>query len=247
LYKADEWARGELRDGFPLGSLELEGWKGGQLRSDKGHLQRKFTATDKSESPSAFVVEALVGNSTDDAQKQLLVWLAGRQAPEPAASAQERDLNIGDVGYLGLAGPRRDTIAWLAFVRGNVAVRIRNANFRANPELDLGAIARTLDESISQRSSAEPGVPTIEKLSSDKRQVRAGDVVRLDVAVADPAGGMPHIHWVVGGTGQGYVEADQDNTWYLHTTGAGDISLVLEVTGSTGTFAEKEIKISVTK
>ena len=73
----------------------------------------------------------------------------------------------------------------------------------------------------------------------------AGDVIRLDVQVVDAGGGTPHLQWVVGGPGQGYVEKKDDGAWYLHTTAPGKIRLTLEVTASTGTFATKSIDLSV--
>lgn len=246
LYEADKWPRGPMRDGIPLGSLELEGWKGGPLRSNSGHLQRTFTAGDKAEK---IVIEAFVGDSVEQAHQQLLSWLAGRQSTIPAPRAQDRELKIGDVAYLGLAGVGNQTIGSIAYVRGNVAVRIRNADPGSHPNIDLSTVARSLDEKIAAREAlgdnAKPQAPTIEKLSPEKASVTAGEVVRLDVAVNDPQKGTPHLQWVVRGNGQGYVEPNQDNVWYLHTTGPGEISLALEVTGSTGTFASKETKISV--
>lgn len=249
LYEADKWTKGAARDGFPLGSLELEGWSGGPLRSDSGHMHRKFTAAGKREKPEAILIEAFVADSVDRAQQQLLIWLAGRQAPDAAPRVQDRNLKIGDVGYLGLSGAERQTIAWIAFVKGNIAVRVRNADTRSQPALDLAAIVRTLDEKISSRpalaENAKPPVPTIAKFASEKQEATAGEVVRLDVTITDPARGTPHIQWVVGGPGQGYVEAKKDGDWYLHTTGAGQISLSLQVTASTGTFTSKQIKIAV--
>jgi hypothetical protein len=76
--------------------------------------------------------------------------------------------------------------------------------------------------------------------------VSAGDVVRVDFRVIDPAGGTPYLEWVVSGPGQGYVEQHEDGGWYLHTTAAGKIELALEVTGSTGTFARETIELAVT-
>ena len=73
----------------------------------------------------------------------------------------------------------------------------------------------------------------------------AGNIVRLDVRVVDPGTGVPHLQWVVGGSGQGYVEKKDDGAWYLHTTAPGQITMTLEVTASTGTFVRKSIELSV--
>src|SRR2546428_7704623 len=54
-YQAEKWPKGVLRDGFPLGSLELDGWQGGALQSDSGHMKRKFTKADATEKPAAIV------------------------------------------------------------------------------------------------------------------------------------------------------------------------------------------------
>jgi hypothetical protein len=115
--------------------------------------------------------------------------------------------------------------------------------------LDLTAIAKEVDRIIISQPTLAPGAklrrPEIAKLDWQKRELVAGDIVQLEFEVIDPAGGKPHLRWVIGGPGQGYVEMKNGGTWYLHTTGPGRISLSLEVTGSTGTFSSQTILFDV--
>ena len=43
---------------------------------------------------------------------------------------------------------------------------------------------------------------------------------------------------------RGYVEQRPDG-WYLFTTGPGEVTLTMEVTASTGTYAERSIELEV--
>ena len=248
-YRADEWPKGATRDGFPLAAFVLEGWRGSAFRSDAGHLKRVFRRTEKSEVRSGFLIESFVAENAQAAHKVLLTWLAERQAPTAAEAARDRDIDVGDVGFLAVSQGDNPTLLWIAFVRGNVAVRVANVNARVQPKLDLATISGKIDATISERKAlpagATPPRATISKLVSAKRKATAGDVIRLDAQVVDPGGGTPHLQWVVGGAGQGYVEKQDDGAWYLFTTGSGKITLILEVTASTGTFTTKSIELSV--
>jgi hypothetical protein len=249
LYEAEKWPKGSSKDGFSLGTLVVEGWKGGELRSDSGRLQRRFTATSREGKEQTILIEALVSDTVEKSHEQLLIWLAGRQAPDLAPRGQDRDMKVGDVAYLGLAGAQGQTIAWIAFVRGNIAMRVKNLDPKSQADVDLARVARAIDENISSSTALAPGAkpryPTITRFTCEKERAVAGEQLRLDVAISDPAGGTPHLRWVVGGPGQGYIEAKDGGAWYLHTTGPGQISLGLEVTGSTGTFVAKRIQLTV--
>ena len=69
-----------------------------------------------------------------------------------------------------------------------------------------------------------------------RRRFRQGDL-------AGAYRSTPHL--IVGGPGQGYVEANANGVLELHTTGAGAITLTLELTGSTGTFVRRSVDIAV--
>ncbi len=252
MYKANSWPKGALRAGLPVGSLEIDGWKGGALRSDAGHVTRRFTAdkhrkaNGRAKAP-AFLVESLVANTVELAHAQLVTWLASIQSPVPASRSRDRAVDVGEVGFVGTSGAGINTIAWIAFVRGNVAVRLSNCDPRTHPDLEMGSVARAIDKEIA--APLAPGtkipLPTISRLACEKKRAVAGDVLPIEVEVVDPMGGTPHLQWVVGGPGQGYVEQDADGVWQLHTTGPGVITLSLEVTGSTGTFVVSKTELSV--
>jgi hypothetical protein len=248
-YEFEGWPSGPRRDGIPLPSLTLEGWTAGPLRSDRGRIRRRFDAEGELRG-RAFLVEAYVADDAGGAHQVLLSWLAGRQHPAPAARGSDRNLHIGDVAFLDVVRADGEAAAWIAFARGNVAVRLTNLDTRAHPDLDITTIARRLDGAVAARAELDPGAPlprpTVTGLAAPKAAVSAGDVVRVDFRVTDPAGGTPYLEWVVGGPGQGYVEQHEDGGWYLHTTAAGKIELALEVTGSTGTFARETIELAVT-
>ncbi len=248
-YTPEFWKTGQMRDGFPLASLELAGFRGGALRSDHGHMSRSFFPADApADAPPAFLVEALVADSVPEAQDALLLWLAGLSSADLAPRDSDRDLSFGEVGFVGPSGAGAKAFSWIAFVRGNVAVRVVSFDPRATPDLDLAAPTKAIDTGISARAPLALGAPVpkpeIAKLTVEKKAVVAGEAVKLDFTVVDPAGGQPHLAWDVGGSGQGYVE-ERDEGWFLFTTGPGAIELSLEVTGSTGTYAEKAVELSV--
>jgi hypothetical protein len=245
-YGAAEWKKGPRYVGFPLASLEIPGWTGGPLRSDAGHLRRKFVANGDAVPAPAILVGAYVGDSAEAAHRQVLNWLAGFQSPDMLPRAEELDLRMGDVAFLGIS--REKIPVWIGLARGNIAMFVANTDSRAHPQLDLTAIAIALDKvAASQKqldSEGELPVPKIERFVPATSTVKAGEVVPLDLTISDPAGGVPHVQWVVGGPGQGYVQA-RDGAWYLHTTKAGTISLTVEVTASTGTFSSRKASILV--
>ncbi len=249
LYRNRSWPRGELRDGIPLAALALDGWIGGELQSDAGLLSRPyFRAGNESQSPS-FVVEARVADTVDETHGTLLGWLAGLSTDRKMPEVREWNVPAGEVGFLGPAGAGPRAISWIAFVRGNVAIRVLAVDPQSDPELDMGSIARSLDAAILARrplpAGALPGRPVITRFTPAKTSVVAGERIRLDVATNDPDGGRAHLEWIVGGPGQGYVEAAPNGSFVLHTTGPGKLTLTLAVTGSTGTFARRSVDITV--
>ncbi len=246
LYGAASWSRGAPRQGIPLAALTLEGWAGEELRTHSGLLQRSFAANDGA---PAFVVEAIVAEDAARAHDALVDWLAGLTSVRKMPAASEWGLSVGDAGFVGPSGADPRALAWVAFARGNVAVRILAVDPRRTPAVDLGAIAEDVDAAILARellpAGQKPLVPVIDRLVASRSEVTAGERVALDLHVVDPYGGKVHVEWVVGGPGQGYVEAAADGTLHLHTTGPGSLTLTAEVTGSTGTFATRSLQIAV--
>ncbi|MEM7305604.1 MAG: hypothetical protein AAF682_02985 [Planctomycetota bacterium] len=246
-YAAAEWTAGPARDGFTLASLELSGFRGAELESQKGHLSRSFFAADAPEGASpAFLVEGFVGDDAAQAHELLVQWLAGLSSPKLAPRTEARGFSVGDVAFVGPSGAGPRALSWVAFTRGNVFVRVVTFDPRATPTLDLAAVSAAVDGAISSRKALQAGAavprPEVSSFRAAAKDVVAGDSVRLDFTAVDPAGGEPHLTWSVGGTGQGYVERRADG-WHLFTTGPGEIRVTLGVTASTGTYAESHVTL----
>lgn len=243
-YAQPAWPRGETRQGLP-NALALPGWTADPLQSERGLLTRSYRRAE-AEAPS-FVLETFVADGAPEAQELLVGWLAGLQSAQRMPSAREAGLAVGDAGFVGRSGAGPRALAWIAFVRGNVAVRVSACDATREPELDLAAVAAAADLAILQAPLQEDGgappKPEIRALAAPRAAAAAGEVLRLTVDVADPAQGAPHLQWVVGGPGQGYVERSAAGHWEFHATGPGAVTLALEVTGSTGTFARREIAL----
>lgn len=245
-YDAETWPRGVLRQGLPI-DLQLEGWSADPLRRSDQLLLRSFRRAGAAQ-PS-FILEFIVTESVRNSHDELLTWLAGVQSPERKPTTSDFGVDVGDIGYVGRSGAGPRAVSWIAFVRGNVAVRLVAMDPRREPELDLGQIGRRVDAAIVARKALPEGAkldrPRIDALSADRSTVIAGEQVRLNLDVIDPAQGQPFIEYAVAGQGQGYVEREPDGFHYLHTTGPGPIVVTAAVTSSTGVVAERSIDIRV--
>jgi len=245
-YAADEWPQSARRAGVALGELKLDGYTAGPPRHIAGRITREFQG--KGELPP-FLVELEVRASAADAHDVLVTWLAGLAGAKKAPTASELKMPVGDAGYVGLAGPGPGAISWIAFARGNLAVRVLAPDPKQWPLRFLGAVAQAIDEKIEAQPALGAGdalpVPTIERLRADRTEVAAGDAVSLELDVVDPSGGTPSIAWSVGGEGLGYVEK-RDGEWKLFTTGPGSLWVEAEVTGAMGTTTTKRIELQIT-
>lgn len=247
-YGLSSWPRGALRSGFPNEPF-LPGWVAGALQAERGLLQRSFRHASAPEGAPVFVLETCVEDSAEGAHARLLDWLAGVQSAETMPSLATLGLAFGDVGFAGRAGAAPAALAWIAFVRGNVAVRVLACDPVREPALDLGGIAALVDQSARSAPELEagrvPAKPRVERFAPAEAEVVAGSAVRLDLALVDPAAGEAHLEWIVGGPGQGYVERATDGSWRFHTTAPGSVTLILEVTGSLGTWTRHEARLEV--
>lgn len=247
-YALSSWPRGVVRSGVPCEQV-LPGWNAGALQAERGLLQRSFRRATAPEGAPVFVLETVVEDTAEGAHARLLDWLAGLQSPETMPSLTSLGLSAGDVGFAGRSGAAPAALAWVAFVRGNVAVRVLACDPVRDPGLDLGGIATLIDQSVRAAAALEsgrvPAKPRVERLAFAAPEVVAGAVVRLDLLVVDPDAGAPHLEWIVAGPGQGYVERSADGAFEFHTTAAGSVTLILEVTGSTGTWTRHEARLDV--
>jgi len=131
-----------------------------------------------------------------------------------------------------------DRIAWIAFTRGNVAIRLVCLDPRAASYPPMARIAVEIDRLILDQpilvSPDQVRGPSFVEFNLSRSSCVAGQVVPLTLLLADPAGQPAALYWVVGGPGQGYVEQDKGGGWFLHTTKAGAIQLTCHALGARG-------------
>jgi hypothetical protein len=239
-YDADAWPAGEAHPGLPLASLRFDGYHGEAVTFTAGApaVTRFADATGE----PRFLVEVSVCDSASGAHNVLAGCLSYISSPRPVPSAAELGIAVGDAGYVGRAPAGR--IAWIAFVRGNIAVRLSCLDPRAEPHPDMAGLAGTVDRLILAQpvlAAGEPvGRPSVVRCLPARSVCRAGESVSIDLEVLDPGGEPAAIQWEVGGPGQGYVEKDNSGRWVLHTTREGSIRLTCRVLGALGTTANSE-------
>jgi len=244
-YEAAAWPSGPARTGLPLMAITADGYVGGPAELLPGAQVLRRFADD--EGVERLLVELSVRHTAAEARTVLLEYLASVNSPHPVPEASGLGLAVGDAGYVGRAPGKR--IAWIAFVRGNVTVRLVCLDPQADPHPEMAAIAAGIDRLVLEqpaRADAGPGPRiAITALACSRRQCVAGEVVPLQLRLsAEPAA----MRWVVGGPGQGYVERDDHGVWQLHTTKHGAIDLQCHVLGPNGytdsgtTHIEVEVK-----
>jgi hypothetical protein len=249
-YDAASWQRGERRAGLALGAVELRGYAGGAVEhAHPGPLQRSFA---DQAGENRVLIEAYVENDAAGAEQRLIWWLTHVSKPGLVPTAASGNIPVGDVAYVGWSAPQpappaQRRIAWLAFVRGNVAVRACCLDPGANPHPDMAAVAQTVDAAILGEPvvAAETPLPrpVLERFTA-RAQCTAGDVIPLALKVTDAAGTAAP-RFVIEGPGQGYVEQDAKGTWQLHTTRAGRTTVHLHATGARGLVASSKLVIDV--
>ena len=248
IYAVDAWQLGAMRDGVTLGSVQLPGLRGAEMRPKGDLVMRTFTPADAPrDAAAALVVEVRVGASVEAAQDQLVLWLAGLSSTQPAKRDSEYGQSLGQAGFVGPAGSGPAAFSWVAFAEGNVAVRLLNVDPQTYTTLDLPKLAASLDAAITARAPLALGaalpMPEVAKLAAPT-QVVAGAPVKLVVQVVDPVDGTPALAWNVGGEGQGYVER-RDDGWYLFPTGPGAATVTLTAVGSTATVVQRTLDVAI--
>lgn len=228
------WTAGERREGLAAAALELPGWTGGAFRLVGDRVVRAYAVTgtspDAAPGATSLVVEVEVAESPQRAHDVLAEWLAGRQAPVPARRAPTIGIDVGDVSYAD--APDGRTPRWVAFVRGNVAIRILDVAVQGEHP-DVGALARALDGEAQRGMPLAPDTalprPALPHLHLSEERVVAGDVVTLELELREELAAP--LVWTVGGPGQGYVERGPDGEWRLHTTAPGALHLTCAAIG----------------
>jgi len=249
-YGADAWPAGARVDGVPLGTLELKGLRADALRTDGTRVFQTYVGADAPADARAILrLEARVCDDVATAHATLVSWLAAQQSPEPTPRAEAFGARLGEAGYVAPAGAAEGAVSFVAFVRGNVAVRVLNVDLLGSPELDVLGAAKAIDTAIAARPKLEldatPARPDVATLTATATTVAAGASAKLDVLVVDPLGGAATLVWNVGGEGQGYVERRSDG-WLLFPTAPGRLEVKLVAISSLGTVAERTLAFDVT-
>lgn len=247
IYKPEVWPKSDRHAGFDLARLTVPGYIGETVIGHDGLVTRRFlTAEDRKPS---FQVELYVRDEAKAAHEDLLEWVASVSAKKLVPTGEQLDMAVGDISFVGPSQRPDNRPLWIAFTRGNLAVRLSAQDLRRPDAPDLVGITRRIDRGITSQKALPAGVavprPVIEAFACSTTECTAGDLVALELDVVDPAGGVARPSFVVGGPAQGYVEMDSEGVWQLHTTGPGAMTLIVEVMGSNGTFDTRRVMLEV--
>ncbi|MEW6745526.1 MAG: hypothetical protein AB1486_22465 [Planctomycetota bacterium] len=254
-YEFDTWPKGVARAGLALAALDFDGYRGEPLELEPGGMitrhYNRVTGEGSTLEGAGVLVESTVADTVEAAHRQLLAYLAFVSSPKTLPTTAASGIAAGDHGYVGFSGAGPDRIAWIAFVRGNVAVRLVCLDPRERAYPDLRTMARHIDAAIEKMPALERGSypprPAIHRLAATANVCRAGETVGLDVQVIDPLGGEPVLRWEIGGPGQGYVEKNSEGGLALTTTAPGTLRLTLFAAGSNGPQTSRSLTIEVVK
>jgi hypothetical protein len=249
-YSADQWTRGERRDGFALGDLTLTGLTGGETEFRGDLVVRTFA--DAAGTPRV-LIEMTLGDRIGAAHAALLRHVAYVQSTKTLETLAQRGIRAGDVGYIAYGGQDGSKVAWIAFVVGNLEFRVVNLDADAPGAADLVPLV----ERISATAMAQPVLgagevmhrPTVTSFAADRTTVPPGESVLLDVAASDGNNGAPRLDFAVAPIrqGGGYVEQDDQGRWRFYATAAGRVTISVRVLGKNGTTAEKTLDLTIAK
>lgn len=251
-YRSGDWRRGERKAGFDVGSLKIHNFDGSAVEViGDNALARRFTATGAAK--PLYLIESNVYEAVADAHEKLAEILAFVSSPGTLPTMRASGHDVGDIGYIGYSGAAPGRIAWLAFVRGNITVRVTNLQTSESPAIDAAAVAKLADNAIlaapTLLDTQSLPKPAIDNFTFDKNSVVAGKIVKINFSVSGVTG-EPNIDWITGGTGMGYVEraataSGAPGNFELHATGAGAFELTARVTSPLGVSAEAKATIAI--
>lgn len=245
-YQSSAWAVGERRAGLDLSTVRIQNYTGGPVEVTAPNASvRRIQPLDQL---PQYLIESWVFETCAGAHDKLAELLAFVTNPENMPAPASFGFEVGDAAYVGPSGAAPGRIAWIAFVRGNIAIRVVNLKTGDAHEVEPADVSRAIDRAIlaSPRlpDQAPLPKPAIESLQFEKPAATAGEIVRIQFKVPG-ATDKTQYQWTVGGPGQGYVERTEAGTFALYTTGAGKINLVLDVTNPMGVTTSATASIEV--
>jgi hypothetical protein len=241
-YHFAAWPRKESRrDGVLLAEFTYPGFAGEGVEFAPGSpVVLRYAGEDGA---PWFLVEFTVRETAAAAREDLVATLAHVSSLEKVPTTASSGIEAGEIGFVGFS--RGERISWIAFVRGNISVRICCLDPRATPHPDLRRLAERTDRLIQARPrlTGKTGLtrPEITALRVEREKCIAGEAVLLEPGLDEAAAW----HWEIRGPGLGYVERDEEGRWVLHTTGPGRIEVVCHVLGTNAVASSRSAAIVV--
>jgi len=245
-YSFSEWKQGAQRHGLKIHEFAFAGREGDEIRVlPNGLVTRTYRGTD---GRSPLRIELRVHGSARQAHQFLVENLAFVSSLKTLPTTASEGATIGDRGYIGHSGATPGAISWIAWVDGNVSVRLCCTDPRRDPQTPMIELAESLSAAIRQGPElprrSPPTSPTIDRLEASAERCKAGEELELSFSAQDALGSIGHVQWRILGDAQGYIEPDGDR-WLLTTTGKGSMRVELTVLGAFGTPATRTIEITV--
>lgn len=238
-YGADRWPSSPVVAGFELGRFTADGLvaEGGIDVMEDGWVTRRYA---DGQGRAVLQVELYVGDSAAEAHHIMVAMLAH-------VVSQAEPIHLGDVAFMGRSSAAPGRLAWVGWCRGNLVFRLMALATDLPTSPDLEATGRAIDRRALLGPLVAQGAtvpkPTVQSLAAVPAQAAAGDVLDLDLAVDGRDDVV--VTWIVGGSGQGYVQDDAAGRPRLHTTSAGAIDLTARVTSPLCTSTQVTIAIPV--
>lgn len=260
-YGFADWDRQpQMRNGFYFLALTFEHWKARDLFLNRRFITRTFSGKDQPDPRAAFTVEAFVADSVEEAHEVLIGWLASRAVPGTLPPMQKdshpnHQSAVGNISYIAGEGGTKSSL-FLVFTRGNIAVRMSGAHQRLYPKLDremLLELALKIDSEILKRPAPpnqKPERPRILEFEFSSKEFAVGGSTRLVLKIEDPGLEDPAqknflTNLRLSGKAQAIVNRDKEGDWSLRFTDFGEMTVVLEVVSSIGTYTRQERKLNI--
>lgn len=253
-YDAAQWPRGTRRNGFDLSALQPPDLVGENLELRVGSQSVARRYLDAAGTPRV-LVELSVFDRIGAAHQALLRHLAYVQTPRPLPTAASLGIGAGDVGYVGVAGVQQERISWIAFVHGNLELRVSNLDLLAESQPDLRGVVERLDAAIQATEAAgERGSvprPVFERVAAAFERGKVEQPLALEIAAHDSTGGAVRLEFeVLKGQGEvipedGAQGSPANHRFTVLPGSAGPLEIRIHALGKHGTFADATLKLQI--